>query len=111
MGGYQASLYEIGRTYDLSITNMGFFAAAELNADWRLLFLLIAIGSVVAAAGVFLFRNEEREQTAETDEDKVKNGLFVISGVLLLCAVMFIYVGFENGFAFFIDTIPGENKM
>ena len=209
MGGYQASLYEIGRTYDLSITNMGFFAAAELlatmlapiilgnwadrtdkvksillllctqivfslsiligrneilfiagifflglttsalqfisiaaiaekypvsgkkkigfitsmyafgaltaplavsfyldrNADWRLLFLLIAIGSVVAAAGVFLFRNEEREQTAETDEDKVKNGLFVISGGLLLCAVMFIYVGFENGFAFFIDTM------
>ena len=59
----------------------------------------------MAAAGVFLFRNEEREQTAKTDEDKVKSGLFVISGVLLLCAVMFIYVGFENGFAFFIDTM------
>ena len=208
-GGYQASLYEIGRTYDLSVTNMGLFAAAELlatmlapillgswadrtdkvrsillllciqtafslsillgrneilfiagifflglttsalqfisiaalaerypvsgkkkigfitsmyafgaltaplavsfyldrNADWRLLFLLIATGSALAAAGVFLFRNEEREQTAGTEKDKGQNGFFVIAGVLLLCAVMFIYVGFENGFAFFVDTM------
>ena len=31
-GGYQASLYSIGQTYDLSVTNMGLFASVELFA-------------------------------------------------------------------------------
>ena len=32
-GGYQASLWSIGQTYDLSVTSMGLFAALELLAD------------------------------------------------------------------------------
>ncbi len=31
-GGYQASIYSISQTYDLSVTKMGLFAAVELLA-------------------------------------------------------------------------------
>lgn len=31
-GGYQASLWSIGKTYDLSVTSMGLYASVELFA-------------------------------------------------------------------------------
>ncbi len=208
-GGYQACLYEIGRTYDLSVTHMGLFASAELLAtmlapialgswadrtdkkksillllviqavvsisiflgknetvfiagifflglttsalqfisiaaladhyplsgkkkigyitsmyalgaltaplvisfflnrgvSWRILFCMIATGTVIAAAGVFAFRKSKPEQREEETEENADPARFILAGVLLLCVVMFIYVGFENGFAFFVDTL------
>ena len=208
-GGYQASLYEIGQTYDLSVTHMGLFASVELlatmlaplvlgswadrtdklkdillllvvqalfalsvffstkqmvfvvgifflglttsalqfiaiaaladrypvsgkkkigfitsmyafgalvapliisyylkrNVDWRALFLMIAAGTIIAIVGITVSKNGEEEKAEGTKEETEGYGNFVLIGVLLLCVVMFIYVGFENGFAFFVDTL------
>ena len=208
-GGYQASLYSIGQTYDLSVTSMGIFASVELFAtmlaplvlgswadrrqklrcllillalqtafaftiyasnvqlifvagifflgmttsalqfisiaalaeaypvsgkkkigfmtsmyalgalvaplvvdfylsrgvSWRIIFLALTIGSVIAFAGVFALRNHKTEEGTGAGEEYIENTAFVLPGVLLLCVVMCIYVGFENGFAFFVDTM------
>ena len=208
-GGYQASLYSIGQTYDLSVTSMGIFASVELFAtmlaplvlgswadrrqklrcllillalqtafaftiyasnvqlifvvgifflgmttsalqfisiaalaeaypvsgkkkigfmtsmyalgalvaplvvdfylsrgvSWRIIFLALTIGSVIAFAGVFALRNHKTEEGTGVGEEYIENTAFVLPGVLLLCVVMCIYVGFENGFAFFVDTM------
>ena len=208
-GGYQASLYSIGKTYDLSITNMGIFASVELFAtmlapiilgSWadrtnktkcilillsiqaifaatifisnielvfvvgifflgmttsalqfisiaalaevysvsskrkigfmtsmyalgalvaplfvnfylnrglslRTLFVTLAIGSVIAIAGTVMTKNASWEEDESAKQDNKNAAGFVIIGVLLLCVIMCIYVGFENGFAFFVDTL------
>ena len=208
-GGYQASLYSIGKTYDLSITNMGIFASVELFAtmlapiilgswadrtnktkcilillsiqaifaatifisnielvfvvgifflgmttsalqfisiaalaevysvsskrkigfmtsmyalgalvaplfvnfylnrglSWRTLFVTLAIGSVIAIAGTVMTKNASWEEDESAEQDNKNAAGFVIIGVLLLCVIMCIYVGFENGFAFFVDTL------
>lgn len=208
-GGYQASLYSIGKTYDLSITNMGIFASVELFAtmlapiilgswadrtnktkcilillsiqaifaatifisnielvfvvgifflgmttsalqfisiaalaevysvsskrkigfmtsmyalgalvaplfvnfylnrglSWRTLFVTLAIGSIIAIAGTVMTKNASWEEDESAKQDNKNAVGFVIIGVLLLCVIMCIYVGFENGFAFFVDTL------
>lgn len=208
-GGYQASLYSIGQTYDLSVTSMGLFASVELLAtmlaplvlgswadrtrkskclliilaiqiafsatlfisnvqlvfitgifflglttsalqfisiaalaeayplsgkkkigfmtsmyafgalvaplfvnyylnkgvSWRMMFLVLTIGSVIAFTGVYVCRNLIFEEGLQDGSESVDSARFVIAGVLLLCVVMCIYVGFENGFAFFVDTL------
>lgn len=208
-GGYQASLYSIGQTYDLSVTNMGIFASVELLAtmlaplilgnwadksdklkcililqviqavfacaifissiqalfivgifflgmttsalqfiaiaalaenypltgkkkigimtsmyalgalvsplfvdfylkrgiSWRMFFLTLSLGTVITIVGILANRDSTGEVKDLSDEEKVGDGEFIILGVLLLCVVMCIYVGFENGFAFFVDTL------
>lgn len=208
-GGYQASLWSIGQTYDLSVTSMGLFAALELLADmlapillggwadkvgkaksmtimlglqivsaavvlltntqvaflvsmfvlglttsalqfiaiacladayplsgkkrigfltsmyafgaviaplvvsfylgfgvsWRALFAFLAIGSVVALVGISKMGTEPREQMPKGKAKSANAGAFVLVGILLLCVIMCIYVGFENGFSFFVDTL------
>ena len=208
-GGYQASLYEIGQNYDLSIMNMGIFASVELFAtmlaplllgrwadrsdkircieillsiqlvfaffifftdlqlffvvgifflglttsalqfisiaelaetypvsgkkkigfmtsmyalgalvsplfvkyyldrgiSWRTLFLSLSVGSVIAIIGVIFTRNFCNEKNISVYEDAKSDKSFVATGILLLCVVMCIYVGYENGFAFFVDTL------
>ena len=208
-GGYQASLLSIGQTYDLSITSMGLFAAAELLADmlaplllggwadkvgkaksmtimlclqfvsslvvlfapssgffvggmffmglttsalqfiaiaaladaypvtnkrrigyitsmyafgavvsplvvslylgmglsWKLLFVLLALGTAVALVGIRKAGTDPREQEPTLRTNGSSTASFLLKGILLLCVVMCIYVGFENGFAFFVDTL------
>ena len=212
-GGYQASLYTIGQTYDLSITNMGIFASVELLAtmlapialgsladrsnkikfililliiqsvfavsifisnspiffiigifflglttsalqfisiatlaeaypvtgkkkigyitsmyalgalvsplfvnyylncgiSWKALFIVLATGSIIATMGIFVSRRRAFEQTVDKTNNEEGERNFVFWGVVLLCVVMCIYVGFENGFAFFIDTMFTES--
>ena len=208
-GGYQASLYTIGQTYDLSITSMGIFASVELFATmlaplllgnwadrtdkikcisillsiqiffaglvfgsnsqmlfivgifflgmttsalqfisiaalaeayplsgkrkigfmtsmyalgalvsplfvnyylnkgitWKTLFITLAICSVIAMTGTIATRNQKIEQKENSTEETSNGKDFIVLGVILLCVVMCIYVGFENGFAFFVDTL------
>jgi dipeptide/tripeptide permease len=94
-GGYQASLYSIGQTYDLSVTSMGLFASVELFAtmlaplivdsylkrgiSWRTIFLVLTIGSLIAFAGVILCRNSVTEEGSVKDEGSSSAKGFVIS--------------------------------
>ncbi|MDO4806867.1 MAG: MFS transporter [Coriobacteriales bacterium] len=209
-GGYQASLYSIGQTYDLSITSMGLFAALELLADmlapillgswadkvgkaksmtimlglqlvaavvvfftkaqtpflvsmfllglttsalqfiaiaaladayplsgkkrigfltsmyafgaviaplavsfylghgvsWRALFVLLAIGTLIALVGIVRMGADPREKAPKKAiGEREGASTFILLGILLLCVIMCIYVGFENGFSFFVDTL------
>ncbi len=208
-GGYQASLWSIGQTYDLSVTSMGLFAALELLADmlaplllgrwaditgkaksmtivlcvqlvsaavvlfiqaqapfligmfflglttsalqfiaiatladayplsgkrrigfltsmyalgavvaplvvsfylgvgisWRALFAFLALGTVIALVGIRKMGTEPRERLPKAQAKKTSSGQFILGGIALLCVIMCIYVGFENGFSFFVDTL------
>ena len=75
------------------------------GVSWRMIFLMLTVGSVIAFAGVFACRNRKFEDGTIIDEINEGNEGFVIAGVLLLCVVMCIYVGFENGFAYFVDAL------
>ena len=140
-GGYQASLWNIGQTYDLSTSLMGLFASVELFATmlaplllgaWadrnnkiRCLKILLCVQTVAAVlalasgieavflTGVFFLGMTTSLQrygqgTLEVgtgEQEETGTGSFILVGVLLLCVIMCIYVGFENGFAFFVDTM------
>lgn len=208
-GGYQASLWSIGKEYDLSVTSMGLFAALELLADmlaplllgswadkvgkaksmtimlslqivsaivvlftsaqafflggmfvlglttsalqfiaiatladaypitgkkrigfltsmyafgaviaplvvsfylgrgitWRALFAFLAIGTILALVGICMMGADPREKAPKTKDKQAGAGQFILAGILLLCVIMCIYVGFENGFSFFVDTL------
>ncbi len=73
-----------------------------------MVFLALTLGSIIAFGGVFALRNSKTEEGMTDEDTTIGSGGFVIMGVLLLCVVMCIYVGFENGFAFFVDTMFTE---
>ncbi|WP_026516403.1 MFS transporter [Butyrivibrio sp. MC2021] len=75
------------------------------GGGWQLLFIVLFIGTVVAFLGVMFYGRMRTEEEEEIKEETKAEGKFIIAGVLFLCVVMCIYVGFENGFAFFIDTL------
>jgi predicted MFS family arabinose efflux permease len=49
--------------------------------------------------------SEPRETRPESGNESGAEGKMVLSAVLLLGVIMCIYVGFENGFTFFVDTL------
>ena len=208
-GGYQASLWSIGKTFDLSVTSMGLFAAFELLADmlapillgrwadhvgkaksmsimlaiqlvsavvvffsqsqvpflismfflglttsalqfiaiacladayplsgkrrigfltsmyafgaviaplvvsfyldrgvsWKALFVLLALGTAVALIGILKIGTNPRERAPQIRNDRSPVTAFVLAGILSLCVIMCVYVGFENGLSFFVDTL------
>ena len=99
--GYLTSMYALGAV--VSPLVVAFYLDAGL--DWRLLFLLLGLGSALALAGVALSGAEPREEAPAARTGEGAHGHFVLPAILLLCVIMAIYVGFENGFAFFVDTL------
>lgn len=75
------------------------------NLGWRTLFGILAVGSVLALIGIVLSGSGQREEKLRQAADQGGNSRFVLSAVLLLGVIMCIYVGFENGFTFFVDTL------
>ena len=71
---------------------------------WRTLFGLLAAGSAVCLAGVLRSGGEPREERSARAEE-AGGGKLMLGAVLLLGVIMCIYVGFENGFTFFVDTL------
>ena len=72
---------------------------------WRTLFGLLAVGSAICLAGILSSGSKPRETVAAQNGEGSGEGRFVLSAILLLGVIMCIYVGFENGFAFFVDTL------
>ncbi len=101
--GFMTSMYALGAF----VAPLCVDQFIKMGFGWRLVFLALTIGSIIAFAGVFALRNSKTEEGTAA-EDTETGGKFVIVGVLLLCVVMCIYVGFENGFAFFVDTMFAE---
>ena len=72
---------------------------------WRTLFMFLAAGSLISLAGIRSCGSERREEDLLNSADKGTEGVFVLTIILLLSVIMCIYVGFENGFAYFVDTL------
>lgn len=101
--GYITSMYALGAL--ISPLVVSFYLGRGMS--WRTLFALLAIGSLVSFIGIT--RSEEtlkgNATTEDTDASSGTKSDFIIGGILLLCVIMCIYVGFENGFTFFVDTL------
>ena len=98
--GYLTSMYATGAFCSPLVVS--FYLKQGL--DWRTLFSLLAAGSAIALTGLLRSGCQPRE-TAPVTRSGSGQGNLLLRGVLLLCVVMCIYVGFENGFTFFVDTL------
>ena len=102
--GYITSMYALGALVAPLIVS--FYLANGLS--WRTLFALLATGSVISFAGIIRSGDKMREIIVGDGPNDGKAGSkkdFVLIGILFLCVIMCIYVGFENGFTFFVDTL------
>jgi MFS family permease len=99
--GFLTSMYATGALVAPLVVS--FYLSRGMS--WRTLFALLAAGSAVALVGILRSGSEPRENLSSAQEELRSSGRFVLPGVLLLCVIMCIYVGFENGFAFFVDTL------
>lgn len=70
--------------------------------SWKILFVILGGTAAIEMSAALATDFSPREAARETGGKQPPAANWVLSGILLLCAVMFVYVGFENGFAFFI---------
>lgn len=99
--GYITSMYAFGAV--VAPLAVSFYLG--LGVSWKALFILLAVGSIVSLVGMRRCGLDPRERPPVKRGLKTDTGKFVIAGVLVFCVVMCVYVGFENGFAFFVDTL------
>ena len=99
--GFMTSMYALGALVSPLFVNY----YLNRGITWRTLFIALAIGSIIAISGVIFTKNFCLEKDMSCDDESVNGSTFIVTAILLLCVVMCIYVGFENGFAFFVDTL------
>ena len=99
--GYITSMYALGALASPLIVSL----YLRLGLGWRTLFALLLCGSAAALWGIRRAGCAVREQAPAQAGGDAGSGAFLLRGVLLLCVVMCVYVGFENGFAFFVDSL------
>ena len=98
---YITTMYALGAL--LSPLLVDFYLRHGLN--WRLLFGFLGACSVLCLAGMIRSGSAVRELPDGRSGAAEGEGKFILSAILLLCVIMCIYVGFENGFTFFVDTL------
>ncbi len=101
--GYLTSMYALGAFVAPLV--VAFYL--HLGFSWRTLFASMAITSAIAVFGLVHPSDTVREDVDTIIKENAV-GKFILPGILMLCIVMCIYVGYENGFAFFIDTLFAE---
>ena len=77
----------------------------KAGLGWRTLFGILAAGSILALTGMLISGSGQREERIYQEEGRDGGSRFILSAILLLSVIMCIYVGFENGFTFFVDTL------
>lgn len=80
----------------------------ENGGSWKILFSMMGSAEILIMIATLAMDFSPREDVRETSGKRMPAGTWVLSGILLLCAVMFMYVGFENGFAFFVTSYLTE---
>ena len=98
--GYITSMYALGAV----VAPLAVSFYLDLGIGWRALFAILAVGTIIALTGIWRSGADVREGGA-ADDEPLSRGRFILGGILLLCVIMCIYVGFENGFSFFVDTL------
>lgn len=99
--GYLTCMYAIGALVSPLIVDL----YLRNGIDWRMLFGLLAVGSAVSLNGILACGSDPREVRPGLSGEREGGGRFVLSAILLLGVIMCVYVGFENGFTFFVDTL------
>ncbi len=114
--GYITSLYALGAFVAPMLVRW----YLRYGVSWRILFVLIAVTTFVAFTGVLAVPFEQKEERQRAagggvgdPGDVLSSGAprehsdrrkIVYLGVAMLCVIMCVYVGFENGFTFFVDA-------
>lgn len=102
--GFLTSMYALGAF----LAPIVVAAYLKIGFTWRTLFMLLAVTSLVAFIGLLTTADGKCEQLIDEEASEMNTGHFIAAGILLLCVIMCIYVGYENGFAFFVDTLFAE---
>lgn len=98
---YMTSMYATGALVSPLVVDM----YLKRGLGWRTLFGLLAVGSMISLAGILYSGSEPRELRPDMEDENADAGKLILSAILLLGVIMCIYVGFENGFTFFVDTL------
>ena len=98
---YVTTMYALGAL----LAPLAVDAYLRQGLGWRTLFGLLAAGSALALAGLLCSGGGQRETPEAHAAEQGEVRRFVWSAILLLGVIMCIYVGFENGFTFFVDTL------
>ncbi len=99
--GVMTAMYALGATVAPQVVDF----YLRLGGGWQILFIVLFAGTMVAFGGVYVYGKFKTEEETEITGEEKASGKFIFAGVILLCIVMCIYVGFENGYAFFVDTL------
>ena len=102
--GFMTSMYALGALVAPLVVEY----YLGLGLTWKFLFAILAVGSLISFAGIMASGEGKRETAARgasADGSTKKETEFFLMGILLLCVIMCIYVGFENGFAYFVETL------
>lgn len=81
----------------------------ERGKSWKILFAVLGVTAIAEMAAAINMEFSPREPVKTKGSKHTAAGKWILSGILLLCAVMFVYVGFENGFAFFVNFYLTES--
>ena len=98
--GIITSMYSLGAV--ISPLLCGFLL--ESGFSWRILFVLV--GSIALFLTFALYRTDfqPKEPPCAADSLHSARGSWNFTGILVLCFIMFIYVGVESGFSFFLTS-------
>lgn len=97
--GYITAMFALGAVIAPLIVGI----SLQTPWGWRGFFVLSAL--IFLALTVSLARADfsPREEAPPTASVQAEGGIY-LRGVAFLCAIMFIYVGVENGFCFFLNS-------
>ena len=98
---YMTSVYATGALVSPLVVDL----YLRNGLGWRTLFGLLAFGSIIGLIGIWHSGSDPREVQASQAEEQSNGRKMVLVAILLLSVIMCIYVGFENGFTFFVDTL------
>jgi MFS family permease len=102
--GYLTSMYALGAF----VAPLAVSAYLRLGYNWRTLFVFVLISTLAAVIGITVSKDEVREAVIDSTGEEKNTGSFYLTAIILLCLILAIYVGYENGFAFFVDTLFAE---
>lgn len=103
--GYLTGMYSLGAVVAPLICG-GLLA---VGVPWRVFFTVLLIMTALLIAGITVSSfapKEPVEQSAASLVGESKGG-WVLPGIIILCAIMFVYVGVESGVSFFLNSFVG----
>ena len=98
---YMTSMYATGALVAPLVVDL----YTRIGLGWRTLFGILALASCAAFVGILRNGSDPREVKPVSRQAQENAGKLILGAILLLSTIMCIYVGFENGFAFFVDTL------